>query len=128
MLNAKSCHCCVVPTDGDNTDGLTSQLSSILFETLRNTFIYPMVDISDPWLRPENASGILRVGSQVELKMLELYPWEEGLQADEQLSRFSFAGLAAYRLERVGPVVDGRVQNNNEGIAYKNEWCVGCSG
>ena len=104
---------CSIPTKGDNTDGVGSYLSTFLFGVLANDWVYHLVDMAKDWTDPKDAPKILEAGSRAELKILELYPWKE-MQSDEAISRFSFAGIAAHRMQGV--------HGDPEGIAYKNEW------
>ena len=121
---------CMVPTEGDNTGGISGYVSTILFSLLANYNLYPL---TDPWADwdhvEEKAPKILEAASKEELKMLELYKWEQGMQDDEQLSRFAFAGIAAHRMEQVETIQPNTYMpdsvwqvNDEEDIAFKNDW------
>ena len=99
---------CMVPTEGDENGGIKDTVSSILFAILANNWLYQLKDHPRHWEHSgdssfslKTANAILNAASATELKILELFPWKEGMQDDRTISRFAFAGMAAHALHPV---------------------------
>jgi len=88
-------------------------LSTTVFDYLRSGWINCLKDVHVEYKSSEEAHQMFQIAASDDLKPLELTPWKE-LWSDEAVSRFSFAGLAAHRMEAVSGA--------GFGIAYKCDW------